>query len=117
MPVLLYAGLIFQLSSVTPHRSLAQPFPGWDKVCHFLEYLLLSLLLARALQTGAVSHPKSRYLLAFGISFLYGVSDEFHQYFVPNREASGFDLLADLSGSAAGIPISRWIRREKTTSQ
>ena len=33
----------------------------------------------------------------------YGISDETHQYFVPNRDASFFDFIADVVGGSVGI--------------
>ncbi len=36
------------------------------------------------------------------ITFLYGVSDELHQWFVPGRHADGIDVLADGLGGLLG---------------
>ncbi|MCD6268587.1 MAG: VanZ family protein, partial [Deltaproteobacteria bacterium] len=36
---------------------------------------------------------------------LYGLSDEIHQYYVPNREFSWMDLLADGAGGYFGARI------------
>jgi VanZ family protein len=33
---------------------------------------------------------------------LYGVSDEFHQYFVPGRSVEALDVLADALGGLLG---------------
>ena len=54
----------------------------------------------RALRTG---------ILVVFICFLYGISDEVHQAFVPGREASVGDLLADVAGAA--IVVALWLRR------
>ncbi|MCK4731371.1 MAG: VanZ family protein, partial [Methanophagales archaeon] len=42
----------------------------------------------------------SKYAAPFSIAIgtLYGVTDEFHQYFVPFRSASSMDLCADFMG-------------------
>ena len=48
---------------------------------------------------------RTRCLAAFFVAVAYGASDEFHQYFGPGRDCSGFDLLADIAGSAAGIYV------------
>jgi VanZ family protein len=48
------------------------------------------------------------------ISTLYGVSDEYHQLFVPGRSFDVFDMLADFIGSVVGASaIGAWsiIRR------
>ncbi|RKY01797.1 antibiotic resistance protein VanZ, partial [Candidatus Poribacteria bacterium] len=39
---------------------------------------------------------------------VFGATDELHQYFVPGREASPFDWMADVGGgiiAAAGVRI------------
>lgn len=87
----LYMGLIFVLSA-QPGSAVGLP-PPWDKLAHTLEYALLGFLLSRAF-----SNPGA----AFVIASLYGVSDEFHQSFVPGREASIGDWLADSLGAFAG---------------
>ena len=50
---------------------------------------------------------KLRSVLLFSplLATLYGVSDEFHQSFVPGRESSGWDVLADFVGSSLGVFI------------
>lgn len=113
-PVVFYAGLIFYLSSLTPAQPLPFSFSGSDKVIHFFEYLGFAFLLTRALHPGEGISPWAWYLAAFLLAAGYGVFDEFHQYFVPGRECSGFDLLADVAGAAAGIlffaRVTRFLR-------
>ena len=104
-PVVLYAGLIFYLSSLTPTQPLPLSFSGSDKVIHFFEYLGLAFLMIRALHAEKRLSFRARYLAVFFLAAAYGASDEFHQYFVPGRECSGFDLLADVAGAAAGVLV------------
>jgi VanZ family protein len=96
VPPVLYAALIFYLSS----RS-SFPVPGYvwdfDKVIHFGEYGFFAALLLRATRSPLVS------LL---IASLYGVSDEVHQAFVPGRDSSPFDWMADTLG--AGLVCLSW---------
>ena len=67
-----------------------------DKIAHVFEYGLLASLVYCALRKSeADTHP---ILTPFLIAFLYGISDEIHQYFVPGREADVFDALADGMG-------------------
>jgi len=87
---------IFALSSL-PGSEVGIP-PPWDKLAHFTEYALLGFLLGRG--TGNVP-------VAFALSALYGVSDEVHQSFVPGREASALDWLADAAGALIGAFLSR----------
>lgn len=43
-----------------------------------------------------------RVWLAVLIAFLFGISDEVHQYFVPNRSADVMDVVADVVGATLG---------------
>ena len=92
---LFYMAAIFALSSL-PGSEVGIPAP-WDKLAHFTEYALLGFLLGRG--TGNVP-------LAFALAALYGVSDEVHQAFVPGREASVFDWLADAAGALIGALLA-----------
>lgn len=74
------------------------------KLAHFTEYLILGVLLFSAIK----SHGKSnRFATAISIfiSFLYAVSDEIHQYFVPDRACRFTDVMIDTSGAIAGAVI------------
>jgi len=74
---------------------------GIRKVAHFTEYLILSLLLYRALNVERRWSLRAA-LLALALAGLYAVSDELHQWFVPGRAAAASDCLIDVSGAAAG---------------
>ena len=111
-PVLAYMVLIFILSSIPMIKPPDLGLNAEDKIAHVLEYGVLGVLLARS----ALSRrPFSIRLLftIFLIGTLYGISDEIHQKFVPNRFASPWDALADMIGVILGIIIYwRWkIRR------
>lgn len=101
-PVLAYAGAIFFFSSL-PHPEQLAPslfkFVG-DKSLHLIEYGILGVLCYRAFRYAAGPWGE-QYALAFAIlaASLYGVTDEIHQAFVPSRESSGWDLLADTVGA------------------
>lgn len=105
IPVVIYAGLIFFLSAQSEPEQYVPifSFPGADKLEHAVEYSVLGILCYRAFRYAAGKRA-SRYalLLAIVIASGYGVSDEFHQYFVPLREADGWDVLADTVGASLG---------------
>jgi VanZ family protein len=99
VPVFVWAGLIFYLSSIP------QLTTGWGvydlvlrKIAHITEYFILVLLLYRAFRGSF--NLTSFYLLFWSsiLSFLYAVSDEIHQAFVPTREARIGDVLIDTLG-------------------
>ena len=105
-PVILYSGMIFAVSS---WPNLQTPSLGKipvDKVCHIFEYGLYGFLVARALEGSKSDWPSRTILfLTVMISFFYGLSDEFHQMFVPGRTSSLSDLMADVIGAFIGGKI------------
>jgi VanZ family protein len=100
-----YAGLIFYLSAQShPDEDLPSLFGSVnDKVLHAMEYAVLGGLCYRAFRWG-VDGPVPARALFFAIltASLYGVTDEVHQLFVPLRESSWQDWLADVAGSTLG---------------
>jgi VanZ family protein len=89
-------GLIFLLSSFPSPMKVPSFFLA-DKLAHVLEFGLLASLIYVALKkSGVSSHP---IFISFLIAFLYGISDEIHQYFVPGRVADPLDAVANAVGS------------------
>ena len=81
---------------------------GTRKAAHVIEYLLLGLLLFRALR--ADSDLKWRYRWAVWTVLLvtgYAASDEFHQSFVASRTSSAFDVLIDAAGGLLAVIVMR----------
>jgi VanZ family protein len=100
LPVLAYITVIITLSA-QPFLKPPFTFTESDKVAHLVEYGGLGLLLARALRGSLrLSVPAIAALLALLIGALIGAGDEYFQKFVPGRQSSVFDWLADLSGVA-----------------
>jgi len=100
LPVLAYVTLIFALSS---QAYLPSPirFTYGDKVAHMGEYLVLGLLLVRALRASLrVSRPLFAAMIAIGLVVLVGAADESLQSFIPGRQSDIFDLTADVLGGA-----------------
>jgi VanZ family protein len=102
LPPLLYAGLIFYLSSQP--GLVSPPVAGFDKMEHLAAYAVLGALVARALMGYGISRRKAM-VLAVLIGGLYGVSDELHQSFVPTRSPDWRDVVADLLGSSFGAGV------------
>ena len=110
LPLAAYALLIFVLSSIP---SLSPPDLGldWeDKIAHFIEYSILGVLIIRSLEATSATLTAGWLWIAWGLGAFYGITDEIHQYFVPNRFASPWDATADAIGVAIGILIYRQFR-------
>ncbi len=100
---LLWASAIFAGSSV-PGRSLPDfSVLSADKLLHAGVYAVFAWFGMSALRTLWPAFRGCRfYGSVFLVHLLYGLSDEWHQSFVPNRSCELFDLLAD----AAGVGIA-----------
>ncbi len=44
-------------------------------------------------------------ILGIALASLYGISDEIHQIFVPDRVADIYDVIADILGSMIGVML------------
>jgi VanZ family protein len=100
-PVVLHMAFIFAASSTAD----LDPLPGRfvDKLAHMAVYALLGALIARALAGGRPSATTPWHVaLAVVASTLYGVSDEWHQSFVPGRTPDVLDIAADAVGAFGG---------------
>ena len=99
-PVGLVMAVIFAGSSIPNLERL--PGDISDHTGHFVAYAGLAAVCVRAL-AGArwAGVTAGRAAAAWLVSVAYGVSDEWHQRFVPGRTAAVDDLLADALGAAA----------------
>ena len=116
VPVVLYAGVIFFLSAQSNPEDQLPSFllkEVSDKVLHAVEYGILSLLCYRAFRWAAgPAVARQAVVLAIVTASVYGITDEVHQAFVPLREASWQDWLADTIGAVIGAMSWRSIRPE-----
>jgi VanZ family protein len=99
--VVAHMGLIFFLSSFS---QFPKEVPSWvfysDKALHGLCFGFLGLLFLNAVLNGRWSEVTFAHVLgAVGFTLLYGVSDEIHQMFVPGRQPSVGDIVADTVGA------------------
>jgi VanZ family protein len=95
LPVIVYAILIFCISSI-PGRRIPNLFSGQSEFAHVIEYAILALLVNRAVKKYYPGQSyKRRFFWVFIAVIIYAMSDEFHQFFVPQREASLYDVGMD----------------------
>ena len=101
------AVLLPPLSALFPRATPGQldaVHTGLRKLAHFTEYLILSVLLYRALDVERRWSLRAAGL-ALVLAGLYAGSDELHQWWVPGRGARASDWLIDVSGAAAGLGL------------
>lgn len=105
LPWVVWMVVIF-LGSAVPGSELpgVLGLPYIDKILHFFEFAVFGLLAARVVKRWPVRSPDTVMLIAAVavIAFFYGLIDETHQIFVPNREFDLSDLSADIIGGALG---------------
>ena len=93
-----YAGIIYWEASKDT-SSVSLPYHT-DKLVHFAEFGLLCLLVCWSFSFVRMGRKGIyKIILAIGITSLYGISDEFHQFFTPHRSVDIFDWLADTAGA------------------
>ena len=74
------------------------------KTAHFMIFAVLGLLVNNLLLSYGNERVKSCFFAVL-ICFLYAVSDEVHQYFVPGRSMQMADIFADLFGAAVAAAL------------
>ena len=92
--------LLFGFSSRSSVPSLPAGLSYYD--AHIAAYAGLAVLTSRAAAGGLWRVTPRAVLVAVLISTLYGVSDEYHQVFVPGRTFEVLDMIADAAGSVIG---------------
>jgi hypothetical protein len=116
VPVVLYAGTIFYLSSQSHPEDQLPLFllkGVSDKVLHAVEYGILALFCYRAFRWAAGPVvARQAVVLAIVTASVFGLTDEVHQLFVPFRESSWQDWLADTAGAVIGAMSWRSISSE-----
>ena len=97
--------LLFAVSAQSD-IGVAGRVPDW--LTHGSAYLILGALVSRAL-AGGLGRPLSarRAVLAVAFCTLYGVTDEIHQSYVPDRDASVWDVAKDFGGATLGAALLR----------
>lgn len=104
---ILIAILIFYVSSQSFEKGAPGPkIPFKAIIYHLSIFFIFSFFLSISLSKGKY---KSFVLIAVLLAMIYGVFDELHQLFVPNRACDVNDFLTDSIGIlSAGIIYLRW---------
>ena len=79
------------------------------KAAHFFVYFVLGILVYLLLKEFKVNNIVIYSLL---LCYLYAVSDEFHQFFIPGRSMEFRDTIIDSCGSFIGICFSRILNKK-----
>lgn len=109
--VLIWMALIFALSA---RSTIPEPFGITTELTaiagHLVSYAVLAALLWWAIEPLNLS-PRRRFALALIGAVAYGLTDEWHQSFVPGRDASLLDIAVDGVGAVGGLLAARRVAR------
>ena len=84
---------------------------GLNPLLHVIEYALLTVTLVWGRSSGLRRSIGTRQLFWLWIlGTLFAVGDEIHQSFVPSRDASAGDVLADVAGTTLVLAAYRLVR-------
>jgi VanZ family protein len=107
--MLVVMGFIFFFSHQSGDTLHLPSVPGIDKAGHMAIYGLLAITVLWFLGSAKKQvEPVGTALKTILFCVLYGMSDEWHQTFIPDRMVSCYDLLADLAGPMLVTAI--WLR-------
>ena len=111
LPAVLWMAVIFALSSQSDLPTPSDRTTDFvlKKSAHVAAYGLLALLLLFANRKRSRSSA-----IAFAITTLYAISDEFHQSLVPTRTANFADVIIDSCAAMFSLALLRWYLRWRT---
>jgi len=87
----------------------------YDKYIHASIWAVLTFLLWRATLHFRYKSNCQHVFFIVAICTFLGSVDELHQYFVPHRTSSLFDLAADCTGVVIALILIHLFRRKKST--
>lgn len=99
-----YCGLIYWLSD-QPRLPAPDLFGNEDKLIHAAAFALMAWLFWQGWRRLLAGHFLLLALLAVLFCTLFGLTDEWHQSFVPGRDASIYDWLADTVGAILMVVV------------
>ena len=94
--------VIITILTLSPNVHTPSVVIWQDKLEHIAAFGVLALFICRSFNPNTKYSPVDRVLTAMLIVTLYGAADETIQGFISNRDASIWDLAADILGAFLG---------------
>jgi VanZ family protein len=120
IPILIFGGVIYlssELLTVPPGTQWHSQYVALDATAHVFLYFFLGFFVAYYVSDSLQVRALGTLVLTGALCLTFGVGDEFHQMYIPNRGAEFRDLFWDLIGALAGgllyvmlAGLVRWIR-------
>lgn len=112
----LWALLLWILSGRPLPEANTINLPGFDKILHFVYFLIGAFLLSIALYIRGLSSWYRNLLVVLITVAVIGALDEWHQSWIPGRSGNDLgDWIADLLGGIAGALISKSLHSLRKT--
>lgn len=86
-------------------------FSAQDKLMHMTAYGILGVLILGGMSLPVTGYNFNQVGLATFIATLYGITDEWHQAYVPGRDSDVLDLVADCLGALLATLLMRALVR------
>lgn len=115
LPALLWAGLIFALSTNNPAHLPKFQLLSWDKLGHLAFYAALTFLLCWAIRQSFATYNRPIFWwLMVLLASLYGAALELVQANLPYRSFDYADMLANCIGAIVAVAAWAWLMRKQT---
>jgi VanZ family protein len=111
IPMVCIMGIIFYLSHQPGDFVQLPHFPGIDKLAHVIAYGCLAGTFLYSLQPffNTNNNKFTAAIIVVLLCVFFGISDEFHQSFIPGRSVSFWDVVAD--GFGAVLVVGWWFTK------
>ena len=113
-----YCSFIFWMSSQTDPPTPEPLFPQFDKLEHMAAFgVLCGMVLVGMKRSGRHHALRSLVWIPVLFTIAFGLTDEFHQAFVPGRNVDPFDIVANTSGAliAQYVLLRYWYGHQSAT--
>lgn len=107
-----WLALIWTVSSIPAQKLSSAKVLSIDKVAHIAQYLVLALLVNRALWLLQVKSNLVPWI--YLLLLLSAGLDEWHQHLIPRRSVSVWDFVANGIGLGIGFSLV-WISRDRSS--
>ncbi|MBU1191454.1 MAG: VanZ family protein [Gammaproteobacteria bacterium] len=92
-------------------------FAAKDKLFHMAAYGLLGVFILGIMRPNPTGYSYNQVALATLMATVYGITDEWHQSYVPGRSADPLDLVADFLGALLATWAVRAFMRRRLAQQ